>query len=591
MKKFYHKLYVITFSFLLLNSSFFAISLFNSPGIFSSSGNSDFIISSSSPTVEINLEPNSLVFEGDIINCTITGSPTVKYWTINGQKIHTTFYEDNPVLFDPEATPLDDTHVNLTVYVENSDGTDSDTVRVILKRIYFGDIHFHSIQSDGRSTINTLYKKAREDNYLDFACLSDHAEIIDEVIPKSPYPVLNWVQFLFFKYLKVSEWNIIKNKAKEFYKPGRFTTFLGFEWSASSEFPGGTPDSPYGREDVSHINFYYKDVYPDAKEYSADEKYTFDDIFKAMSDEWDKGHLNLGFPHHPLVDNGMEINTVNFTFLADGVSNKQARDKILRGVETYSCWGTAIGKYSGLPIVWPYLKKNLYDQKDAWVENSLWKCSEGPPKGGSFALMASSDIHFQSRPGSARPSKPHNILSFHPDNPSGLVAVYSVHNTREDIWNAMYNCDMYATQLLKNRINVRYDGQMATGRWINCSSPLEIQITAHSTFKGKDSSGRNMKPHGYSENELDYPISDVWIIKKDIEKGRPWCKVINHTNPNKNLAVINFKDFDVEPNDFYFIAIKQKGENLKRPLAKINPSAPGDEYMSFIGPVFIDNVQ
>jgi len=542
------------------------------------------------PTVKININSYSIIYEGDIIDCDMTGEPTVMYWQINGQSQHTTFYEEDPIIFDPEPTPLEDTYVNLTVYVENSAGSDSDTVRVMIKRLFFGDIHGHSTVSDGKFSTDTMYKNAFNDNYLDFACLTDNAELIDEVIPKSPSPILNMMQYILYKLFKRSEWGVMKNKAIRYYEPGRFTTFIGFEWSASEEFPGGAPDGPYGHEDVSHVNFYYRDIYPDAPEYSAQDKYTYDDIFQAMADEWDKGHLSLGFPHHPLVNNGMEINTVNWTCLADEMVNTNARDKILRGVETYSCWGTALGKFSDIPIVWPYLEKNLHDQTDAWVENALWKWSENSRKGGSFALMASSDIHFQSRPGSALPSKFYNIFSFHPDNPSGLVAAYAVHNTREEIWDAMYDCDMYGTQLLKNRVNVRYDGQMANGNWINCSSPLKIQITAQSTFPGEDCSGRSMKPHGYSEGELDYPIQDIWLIKKDSDRGRPWCKVINHTTPNENTVVVNFEDNDVQPNDFYYVAIRQKGENLKRLGAKINPDAPGDEYMTFIGPVFIDNV-
>jgi len=107
-----------------------------------------------------------------------------------------------------------------------------------------------------------------------------------------------------------------------------------------------------GWEDVSHVNFYYKDVYPDAIKYSPKKVHTYDDIFKAMSKEWDKGHYNIGFPHHP--QGGpywVKISkphvyqlayTTNWTFLANNVKNPNERDKVLRGVEVYSHWGNAI---------------------------------------------------------------------------------------------------------------------------------------------------------------------------------------------------------------------------------------------------------
>jgi len=72
-----------------------------------------------------------------------------------------------------------------------------------------------------------------------------------------------------------------------------------------------------------------------------------------MSDEWDKGNLNIGFPHHSQgrvswkkfgSQDIIELAyTTNWTFLANYVKNPKARDKILRGVEVYSRWGNAIG--------------------------------------------------------------------------------------------------------------------------------------------------------------------------------------------------------------------------------------------------------
>ncbi|MCK4365517.1 MAG: hypothetical protein KAW45_05675, partial [Thermoplasmatales archaeon] len=370
---------------------------------------------------------------------------------------------------------------------------------------------------------------------------------------------------------------------------GNFTTFLGFEWTASDN-------------ENCHINFYYKDVYPDAKEYSSsnvfdltDSKPNFDDIFQAMSDEWDKGHLNIGFPHHPLfVD-------VDWTHLSNNV-NHTNRNKILRGVEVYSAFGTAVGERftPDLPYYWPYYHPAHALEKDnSWVENAFWEWSENDKKYQRFALMAGSDIHKNNRPGSAQQVK---VIKFAPYYPAGIIATYAVHNNRSEIWDAINDCDMYGTQLLKIRANARFDGQMALGRWINCSSPLNITITAMSTFPGLDISGKSMCPHSYSPDELDYPIQDIWLIKKDRDKGKPWCKVINHSTPNDNIGVANFQDFDVQPNDFYWIAIRQKGELLKTNLtSKIIKLLPdfikkrlGIEdtysYMAFIGPVFIDNV-
>lgn len=131
------------------------------------------------PTVDINLDPFSVIYEGDIISCDITGDPEIKYWYINNNQPHIIFKNDNPVIFDPDPAPLDESYVNLTVYVENSAGSDSGTVKVMIKRLFFGDIHFHSKLSDGKYPVDTLYKNALKDNYLDFVCFSDHAEVLN----------------------------------------------------------------------------------------------------------------------------------------------------------------------------------------------------------------------------------------------------------------------------------------------------------------------------------------------------------------------------------------------------------------------------
>jgi hypothetical protein len=325
-----------------------------------------FPLDSERPSIVINLAPGSIVYEGDIINCTVTGNPTEMFWMINSQSPHYTFYGNDPVLFDPEPTPLNATFVNLTVWAIGDHVASYDTVQIQLKRLYFGDIQFHSTFSDGYHDPDTLYTNAIADNYLDFACLTDHAEIVNEIDFTPPQPVWMFtrsvLQYLKYKFTNYDEWQLIKDKTQEYYHPGRFTTLLGFEYSPGPWYPGGFPWSDYGDEDIGHVCFYYKDVYSDAPEYSARDQYTFDDIFQAMADEAGKGHLNIGFPHHPLMKIGLWGHySVNWTYLANTMVHSEERNRLLRGVETYSKWGTAIGKYSDVPISWPYAEESMVD--------------------------------------------------------------------------------------------------------------------------------------------------------------------------------------------------------------------------------------
>jgi hypothetical protein len=536
------------------------------------------------PTVTLNIDPFTVVYEGDIIACEITGDPTTIYWQINGQSTHTTFQDDNPIIFDPEPTPLNDTYVDLTVYAENEFGNDSETVKIQVKRIFFGDIHWHTPFSDGNFDIDTMYKNALLDNYLDFSACSDHGELLDgfntlfQAYPRfGGVPWWDFLKTFFDKIRGYSEWQTVKEKAIEYYTPGTFSTLLGFEWTAAQWSPGGHKWSPNRWDDVGHINFYYRDIYPNALEYSDLQKLNYDMIFQVMSDEWDKGHLNIGFPHHPQGKASWVSFTTNWSYLAKGMKKTEERNKILRGVEAYSRWGTSIGQYytPGIPWLWPYKEEQFYNQTDAWIENALWEWSDSSLKNQRFGMIASSDTHDYNRSASAQ----FNVS--HLAGPSGIVAVYAVHNTREEIWDAMNNCSMYGSQLLKIRANARFNNQIAHGKWINCSSPLNITITAYSTFSGIDSSGKNMCPHGYTPKELCYPIRDIWLIKKDTLKGRPWCTVIGHAIVNESCPVATFTDSEVQPNDFYYIALRQDGEML---------SPHNSQYMAFLGPVFINQV-
>ena len=535
-------------------------------------------ITNITPVVTINTKQFESIYEGDIINCTIQGDIIKKYWFINNQSQHYDFIDDDPIIIDFESTPIDKEFVNLTVYAENENGSDTDTIPIKLYKIFFGDIHWHTSISDGRYTLDEMYNNTINDNYLDFTACTDHGELIDGFNTKFGYvPKTDWIKTLLQKLIGISEWNQMKIKANDYYKPGIFTTVLGFEWTAAQWSIGGKENTPNKWEDVGHINFYYKDVYPDAREYADWQRTNYDSIFKAMALEWEKGHYNIGFPHHSQGKASWASFTTNFSFLANNISNIEERNMILRGVEIYSRWGNSIGQYytPNFPWVWPYQNESFYNQTDAWIENACWEWSKDDMKNQKFVFIASSDTHDIDRAGSA------SINESHLSNPSGLVGVYAVHNTREEIWNGLYNCSCYALQSLKLRANVRINGIMAYGQWINYSSPLKIRISAQSTFPGLDISGKNMKPNGYDNDDLDYQISDIWLIKKDIDKGRPWCKVVNHSSPNNRTCIISFIDSNVQPGDFYWIAIQQSG-------AKLNSN--NNEYMTFIGPFFVNEI-
>lgn len=83
-------------------------------------------------------------------------------------------------------------------------------------KVFVGEMHGHTVLSDGRVDIDTYFKNIRDNAKLDFAALTDH----DHGGVGAP---------TLWDGGKDSKWEIIKSKVKEYYNEGKFTTILGYE--------------------------------------------------------------------------------------------------------------------------------------------------------------------------------------------------------------------------------------------------------------------------------------------------------------------------------------------------------------------------
>ena len=81
--------------------------------------------------------------------------------------------------------------------------------------LLWGDLHGHTLQSDGRGTVEEYYDFAQRVVGLDFCAVSDHAfELVDEM------------------------WEHSKAVTNGVNRPGRFVTFNAFEWSGNTNVGG-----------------------------------------------------------------------------------------------------------------------------------------------------------------------------------------------------------------------------------------------------------------------------------------------------------------------------------------------------------------
>jgi hypothetical protein len=105
------------------------------------------------------------------------------------------------------------------------------------KLLLWGDLHGHTLNSDGRGTVEQYYDLAERFAALDFCAVSDHAfEVLDEM------------------------WTHSKAVTNRVNKPGRFVTFNAYEWSGMTEVGGDhnvywlEDDPPIYRSDSYYNN-------------------------------------------------------------------------------------------------------------------------------------------------------------------------------------------------------------------------------------------------------------------------------------------------------------------------------------------------
>lgn len=83
--------------------------------------------------------------------------------------------------------------------------------------LFFGDIHGHNVHCDGAGSADEYYSWARDVRLLDFSALTNHMEEAK-------------------RYRTEDFWPVVRQKAAEYYEPGRFVTFLAFEWGSWERF-------------------------------------------------------------------------------------------------------------------------------------------------------------------------------------------------------------------------------------------------------------------------------------------------------------------------------------------------------------------
>ena len=91
--------------------------------------------------------------------------------------------------------------------------------------IYFGDIHTHTTFSDGRREPEETLGRAK--SHLDFYAFTDHAQLPDSLTWSRISRGLDAIVQPMGK-----RWPEMQKLIREAHHPGKFVTFLAYEWSS-----------------------------------------------------------------------------------------------------------------------------------------------------------------------------------------------------------------------------------------------------------------------------------------------------------------------------------------------------------------------
>lgn len=287
------------------------------------------------------------------------------------------------------------------------------------QKLYWGDLHTHTIESMGRGTPAEMYELGQRVAALDFLSVTDHSFLVDD-----------------------PAWRRIRETTNRFYKPGRFVTFLGYEWSGMS--PVGGDHNVYTVDsDMPLIRCYSNFNYQNYRMYHGPNKAAnhVEDLFRMLGEKFRNENLMViphygGRPGNPAFHN----------------------PALQRQIEIFS----------------------VHRRSEDWAMRFL-------KNGYRLGILASTDTH-ETKPGFATRPEPVEkgdegpLFSKHSPAERGtaLVAVYAGKLTREGVFQALYHRQTYATTGSRIILQFQLEGA-PMGSEVRVKRPPRIVASAEGT--------------------------------------------------------------------------------------------------------------
>lgn len=478
-----------------------------------------------------------------------------------------------------------------------------------LNNVYFGDLHIHTSYSTDAFTMGVRGLPDDAYNYakgevidhplgfpiqirqpLDFAAVTDHAEYLGVVRAMDPPmilnersmrerliedgPLLNTLTFLriatFFSLgdvdtaeatpISKATWGATIDSAERHNEPGRFSAFIGYEWSSMPN------------DQNLHRNVIYRGNQIPELPFSSLESEDPRDLWTQLEQEREQGMDNIAIPHNGNLSDGRMYS--ESTFSGEPISIKYAQRRMqnepiselfqVKGASETHPALSPDDPFANFDIVNQMLSNEVRDSepKGSYVRDALKtglrleRNLEFNPY--QFGVIGSSDGHTASSPveednytgklplldGSAAIRMGEAYLLLDERNPSsewgaaGVAAVWAPENSREALFDAMRNKETYATS--GPRITLRFfaapafpEDLLERGDWIG--DAYELGVPMGGELKAADTSPTFVV--AASKDALGANLDRIQIIKGWIDpEGATHEKIYDVAlSPNRGL--------------------------------------------------------
>ena len=465
-----------------------------------------------------------------------------------------------------------------------------------LNNVYFGDLHVHTNLSvdaylfGNRFDLDTAYRFAKGEALtlrtgermeltrpLDFVALTDHAEGFSrgelcasgnakketarEACAGLENPSL--VRFLSLRRgaeqrpvtlplewfdddpdlersYAASAWQKVQEAAARHYEPGKFTTFVGYEYSPA------LPDR--GKH---HRNIIFRSMHTPEYAVSAIEAPSEIELWQQLERNCTGDCKFLTIPHNPNKSWGLSFASETIDGVAYTEADWQLRKKYEPLVEMFQIKGNsecsmAFGAGDEECSFEQFLPACTDGQETSCIHPTSM-VRDGLRKGLvledelginplQFGLIGATDTH-NSNPGdveewdysgstsfASSPAKrrldPANLTGIRNNNPGGLAAVWAADNTREELFDAMQRKEVYATS--GTRIKLRVFAGYDLPKDIAATANLEAAYAGGVPMGGSLAAQRNTAPSFFVwalQDPDNAPLARVQVIKGWIEAG------------------------------------------------------------------------